>query len=62
MTQIEANKDQLREFLAQTVKSKDPNIRQVTKLCKEANYGVVYRYVGEKSGKTLEFAFTPAEL
>lgn len=61
MTQIEANKDQLREFLAQTVKSKDPNIRQVTKLCKEANYGVVYRYVGEKSGKTLEFAFSPSE-
>lgn len=36
-------------------------VKQMVKLCKEANMGIVYRYVGDVSGDVCIIKFMPSE-
>ena len=40
----------------------DPMMKQMISVCKEANTGILYRYVGDISGNVCIIKFNPSEL
>lgn len=57
------NADEVRASLLEAVQDKsDKETEKVVQLCKDAGYGILYKYVGAKSGKTFEVKFEASEL
>lgn len=60
---LNENKDEIRGTLRESMNDKsDKNVAATIKACKDANYGIVYKYVGKASGKTCEVKFESSEL
>lgn len=60
MQTLTEHKDELRKEFAQTMKT-DRSSRELIKLTKAADSGIIYRYVGKKSGQELEVKFEKSE-
>lgn len=59
---LKQNKTVLKANIKQTLFAPDPIVKQMVDLCKEANIGLLYRYVGEVSGNVCVVKFAPSEL
>lgn len=58
---IEQNKRAVKANIKQLLLSNDISMKQMVKICKEANTGIVYRYVGDVSGDVCIIKFSPSE-
>ncbi|MCM1517641.1 MAG: hypothetical protein NC117_03285 [Pseudoflavonifractor sp.] len=57
------SKEEIRETLRDSMSDKtDKNVAATIKACKDANYGIIYKYVGQTSGKVCEVKFESSEL
>lgn len=59
---IEQNKAAIKANLKQALSAPDPMMKQMISVCKEANTGISYRYVGDTSGSVCIIKFSPSEL
>lgn len=59
---LEANKAALKANVKQMLSSLDPMVKEIVKVCKEANVNILYRYIGDTSGSVCVVKFTPLEL
>lgn len=59
---LNENMEELRNSTAQTIHSNAKDIKAIVQACKDANYGILYRYVGVPSGKVAEVKFESSEL
>lgn len=59
---LNENMEELRQSTAETIHSNAKDIKAIVQACKDANYGVLYRYVGVPSGKVAEVKFEASEL
>lgn len=59
---IEENKVAIKANLKQALSAPDPMMKQMISVCKEANTGISYRYVGDTSGNVCIIKFNPSEL
>ena len=62
MTSIEENRESIKANLKQTLSGSDPTIKQMVSVCKNADTGILYRYVGDISGNVCIIKFSPSEL
>lgn len=59
---IEQNKAAIKANLKQALSAPDPMMKQMISVCKEANTGISYRYVGDTSGSVCIIKYSPSEL
>lgn len=59
---IEQNEAAVKATLQEAIASPDPMMKQMIKVCKNANTGLKYRYVGDISGSACVITFEPSEL
>lgn len=62
MEALEANKSMLKANIIQLLSSNDPTVSQVVITCKQAGMGILYKYVGDTSGRVCTIRFSPSEL
>lgn len=59
---VEQNKAVLRASIKERLSNPDQLIQKVIEVCKNANAGLSYRYVGDVSGDVSVINFSPSEL
>lgn len=59
---IEQNNISIKSNLKQALSTSDPTMKQMISVCKEANTGISYRYVGNTTGNVCVIKFRPSEL
>lgn len=59
---IKQNKSAVKANIKQILSSNDMTVKQMVKICKEANTGIVYRYIGDVSGDVCIIKFSSSEL
>lgn len=59
---IEASQSEVRASIKQMLASDDPTIQRLVAICKEANTGAMFRYIGDTSGYTCTIKFESSEL
>lgn len=59
---IEQNEAAVKATLQEAIASPDPMMKQMIKVCKNANTGLKYRYVGDISGSACVITLEPSEL
>lgn len=59
---IEQNNISIKSNLKQALSTPDPTMKQMISVCKEANTGISYRYVGNTTGNVCVIKFRPSEL
>jgi len=62
MASIEENRESIKANLKQVLSGSDPTIKQMVSVCKNADTGILYRYVGDISGNVCIIKFSPSEL
>ena len=62
MDVIEQNKISIKSNLKQALSTPDPTMKQMICVCKGANTGISYRYVGNTTGNVCVIKFSPSEL
>ena len=62
MDVIEQNKISIKSNLKQALSTPDPTMKQMIGVCKGANTGISYRYVGNTTGNVCVIKFSPSEL
>ena len=55
---IKQNKSAVKANIKQILSSNDMTMKQMVKICKEANTGIVYRYIGDVSGDVCIIKFS----
>lgn len=59
---LNENMAELRKSTEESIHSNAKDIKAIVQACKDANYGILYRYVGVPSGKVAEVKFESSEL
>ena len=59
---LKQNKSAVKANIKQILSSDDMMVKQMVKICKEANTGIVYRYIGDVSGDVCIIKFSSSEL
>lgn len=59
---LEQNKAAIKAEIKQTLSVQDPLTKRIISICKEANAGIVFRYVGNVTGKACIVKFSSSEL
>lgn len=62
MDVLSQNKSKLRRIIKKNLNNADENIREFKKMCKNANKGIGYKYVGDTSEKSFYIRFSSSEL
>lgn len=59
---IEQCKTAMKSILKKTLSTSDPLVKSMVSACKEANVGILHRYIGNVSGNVCVVKFSPSEL
>lgn len=59
---LEENKAELKKSMMGELDSSDEDVKEMLKLCKEANKGISYIFTGDQTGETCEVRINPSEL
>ena len=62
MDVLSQNKSKLRRIIKKNLNNADENIREFKRMCKNANKGIGYKYVGDTSEKSFSIRFSSSEL
>lgn len=62
MDVLSQNKSKLRRIIKKNLNNADENIREFKRMCKNANKGIGYKYVGDTSEKSFTIRFSSSEL
>lgn len=62
MDVLSQNKSKLRRIIKKNLNNTDENIREFKRMCKNANKGIGYKYVGDTSEKSFYIRFSSSEL
>lgn len=62
MDVLSQNKSKLRRIIKKNLNNADENIRKFKRMCKNANKGIGYKYVGDTSEKSFSIRFSSSEL
>lgn len=62
MDVLSQNKSKLRRIIKKNLNNADENIREFKRICKNANKGIGYKYVGDTSEKSFSIRFSSSKL
>ena len=62
MDVLSQNKSKLRRIIKKNLNNADADVREFKRMCKKANKGIGYKYVGDTSEKSFSIRFSSSEL